>query len=123
MFDINIRSIYAFLPFGREGLAKFCGLMNLPPPVLAPSYQKGRVKFAVESLKLAGESMKSAAQRMIDIIMEKHPEKIDIQNDGTMLANVAISIDGTWQKRGHASKHGVIFVIPVETGEVLDYSV
>ena len=123
MFDVNIRSIYASLPFGREGLAKFCGVMDLPPPVLTPSYQKGREKLAVESSKLAEESMKSAAQRLIDIIMEKHPDKIDIQNDGTVLANVAVSIDGTWQRRGHASKHGVIFLISVETGEVLDYSV
>ena len=123
MFDVNIRSIYASLPFGQEGLAKFCGVMDLPPPVLTPSYQKGREKLAVESSKLAEESMKSAAQRLIDIIMEKHPDKIDIQNDVTALANIAVSIDGTCQRRGHASKHGVIFLISVETGEVLDYSV
>ena len=40
-----------------------------------------------------------------------------------VLANIAVSKDGTWQKRDHASKHGIIFVISVETGEVLDYSV
>ena len=33
-FDVNIRSTYASLPFGREGLAKFCSVMDLPPPVL-----------------------------------------------------------------------------------------
>ena len=47
--------------------------------------------------------------------MEKNPEDIDIQVDGTML--------GTWQKRGHSSKHGVVFLISVETGEVLDFCV
>ena len=39
-FDINIRLTYASLPFGREGLAKFCGIMDLPAPVLNPSYTK-----------------------------------------------------------------------------------
>ena len=33
------------------------------------------------------------------------------------------AVDGTWQKRGHTSKIGVVFVICVQTGEVLDYSV
>ena len=43
--------------------------------------------------------------------------------DRIVLTNVAVSIHGMWQKRGHASKHGVVFVISVQTGEVLDCSV
>ena len=31
--------------------------------------------------------------------------------------------DSTWQKWGHSSKIGVVFVISVRTGEVLDYIV
>ena len=34
-----------------------------------------------------------------------------------------MTVDSTWQKRGHASKIGVIFVISVDTGEILDYVV
>ena len=34
-----------------------------------------------------------------------------------------MTVDGTWQRRGHNSKNGVVFVISMETGEVLDYSV
>lgn len=36
---------------------------------------------------------------------------------------MAVTVDGTWQRRGHASKIGVVFVISVRTGEVLDYVV
>lgn len=32
-------------------------------------------------------------------------------------------MDGTCQKRGHSSKIGVVFVISVDTSEILDYSV
>ena len=39
------------------------------------------------------------------------------------VANVAVTVDGTGQKRGHSSKIGVVFVISVDTGEILDYSV
>ncbi|XP_065051289.1 uncharacterized protein LOC135680963 [Rhopilema esculentum] len=34
---------------------------------------------------------------------------------------VAVTVDGTWQKRGHSSRVGVVFVISVRTGQVLDY--
>ena len=45
------------------------------------------------------------------------------EEDGFKIAKVAISVDGTWQKRGHSSKIGVVFVISIRTGEVLDYEV
>ena len=40
-----------------------------------------------------------------------------------MIANVSVTVDGTWQKRGYSSKIGVVFVISVEMGEILDYEV
>ncbi|CAH3044759.1 unnamed protein product, partial [Pocillopora meandrina] len=43
--------------------------------------------------------------------------------NGTEVAKVAVTVDGTWQKRGHSSKIGVVFVISVATGEILDYEV
>jgi hypothetical protein len=38
-------------------------------------------------------------------------------------ADIAVSFDGTWAKRGFTSLTGVVFVISVDTGEVLDYHV
>ena len=72
-----------------------------------------------ESKKLSQESMKDATQRLIDVTCEKYPENIEVREDGSMIANVKVSIDGTWQKRGHSSKHGVIFIVAVDTGELL----
>ena len=51
----------------------------------------------------------------------KHPNSIEDEN-GTELAKVAVSVDGTWQKRGHSSKIGVVFVISVATGEILEFA-
>ena len=45
-----------------------------------------------------------------------------IVEDGT-IADILISCDGTWQKRGYTSLYGVAFVIGFETGKVLDYHV
>ena len=40
-----------------------------------------------------------------------------------MIAKVSVTVDGTWQKRGHSFKIGIVFVISVRPGEVLDYIV
>ena len=39
------------------------------------------------------------------------------------VSDIAVSFDGTWAKRGHMSLFGIVFVISVATGEVLDYHV
>ena len=40
-----------------------------------------------------------------------------------MIASVAVTVDGTWQRRGHCLKYGILFVISVLSGEVLDFEV
>ena len=44
-------------------------------------------------------------------------------NTSEMLGKVAVTVDGTWQRRGHVSKNGVVFVLSVLTGKVLDFEV
>ncbi len=53
---------------------------------------------------------------------DQHPDDIEMDG-GEMIANVSVTVDGTWQKRGYSSKIGVVFVISVEMGEILDYEV
>ena len=50
-------------------------------------------------------------------------EKVEVTANGNIIADVAVTVDGTWQKRGHSSKIGVVFLISVKTGEILDYIV
>ena len=44
-------------------------------------------------------------------------------NSDDLICNIAVSCDGTWQKRGYSSLNGVVSVIKVETGKVIDYRV
>ena len=60
--------------------------------------------------------MNDAAKRLIQI---EHGS----ENITGLIGNTAVTVDGTWQRRGHASKHGIVFVISVITGEVLDYQI
>ena len=56
------------------------------------------------------ESMKYAAQ--------------NLSHNNLLPTEVAVSIDGTWQKRyGHNSLLGATFVISIQNGCVLDYSI
>ena len=66
---------------------------------------------------VADSVTQEAAKRLIQ---QAYPDE---ENFDEKIANIKVSVDGTWQKRGHCSKLGVVFVIFVETGEALDFEV
>ena len=66
--------------------------------------------------------MRSCRKTEKKLTATETPEKVKVTADGN-IADVAVTVDGTWQKRGHSSKIGVVFVISVRTGEILDYVV
>ena len=76
------------------------------------------VSFYLYTLQACQKQMAGAAQRAKKKAMKKDPSLTD--ND---VVDVAESYDGTWQKRGHTSNHGIGAVISVQTGEVLDREV
>ena len=67
--------------------------------------------------------MEEACERLKQKVAEEEPDNIMIDKDGNRIAKVAVSVDGRWQKWGHSSKIGVVFVMSVLTGEVLDFEV
>ena len=117
--EVNRRSVLASQPMGHAGLSKFCATINLSPPVTQRAYNQHLVEIEKNSTKHAEELMREAADRLREKVHRERPD--DIDSNG--VAEVAVTVDGTWQKRGHSSKIGVIFVISVDTGEILDYCV
>ena len=120
--EVNRRSIISSYNWGRAGLSRFCAGMNLPPPVSKRAYNEHLKQILKASEENAKEFMQEAAKQLIDLVETKSPACIEIVDD-ERVANVAVTIDGTWQKRGHSSKIGVVFVISVLTGLILDYEV
>ena len=96
--------------------------MNLSPPVTKKSFNNHVIQIEKAAVEHARIQMQDAARRLFDVTKRKHPKNIEDEN-GTEVAKVAVSVDGTWQKRGHSSKIGVVFIISVATGEILDYEV
>ena len=118
-FDINRCAMYHSLETGGgyEGLAAFCSIMNLPC-LSEPAYYK-QVDTILEALEAeANNEMRQAGQRVRDHVLKENG-----QLDSDAIVDAAVSFDGTWSKRGFTSLTGVVFVISVDTGEVLDYHV
>ena len=73
--------------------------------------------------EIAEQTMKEAADRLVDIVKSETPDVIENLPDGNIVTNVSVTVDCTWQQRGHGSNIGVIFLISVWTCEILDYIV
>ena len=76
---------------------------------------------AYTAAKEAEIRMKEAALRIRKLVLDKNQQACSSDPDGSI--PVAVSIDGTWHKRGYSSKYGVVVAILVETVEVIDYEV
>lgn len=108
--EINRRSVFAFktLGLGHSALKQFCALMDLPPPVSAPSFGASVDQMELASQSVAQESMMRAAAE---------------EEEKTGNNKVTVSGDGTWHKRGFTSVHGVVSLIGLLTGKVIDFIV
>ena len=96
-FKINYRAIIAVREIGKgfTGLSKFCGFMNLPPPMNVKPFNDMQEKIASTYTYVADGSMKNAAN---EFICEQGQGNENIADN---IADITVSNDGSWQKRGH----------------------
>ncbi|GFU67161.1 uncharacterized protein TNCV_3770931 [Trichonephila clavipes] len=106
---INSRFLYAMRSIGKgaEAGRMFCGVMNLPQP---PTRFSPYGKRILNAAKLVYEdSIQNAAKEAI------------CENEGNK--NIAVAVDGTWQKRGYTSLNGAVTVTSIDTGKVIDVDI
>ena len=104
---------------GLSTLRCLCVEMNFPPPVNEHPYNNYLKHIEKISLKNAEESMLAAGIRLRKEILGP-----DVDDDGDTILDVPISVDGSWQKRyGFNSLLGMVFLISIDTGAVLDFVV
>ena len=104
IYNINIRFAYAMRCIGKGTMSAstLCAVMDLPPP---PKFER-YCKVLLDGLKEVAEgSMLNAAR------------EAKIMEAGSDVTGV---FDGSWQKRGHSSLHGVVTVTSFISGKVLD---
>ena len=95
---------------GHSGLETFVSLMDMPKPMTARNYDKIVDKLTVAVKEVAEGTMRDACNELRELQNSPFDEKID----------VAVSCDGTWQRRGYSSNNGVVSVISVKSGKILD---
>ena len=114
-FQCNRRSVLAAraIGCGHAGLQKFCGLMNLPPPVQLSAFQRHQRALCKAAKSVACTSMNKAAEE-VRVANTRRDRPVNV---------TAVTFDGTWMKRGFSSLHGVFTAIDWELGKVLDVHV
>ena len=86
------------MSLGYAGLETFCSIMDLPKPIPRFAHQTSLVNVEKAAKSLATTCMKNAAERLIELVKREEPYNIDERDDGTEIAMVAITVNGTWQR-------------------------
>ena len=112
-FQVNVQSVLAFREIGKgyASIKKFSTLMNMPPAISKLTYNRINELLHLNYTQVANFSSKTAAKETYNLCKVRDEDEI---------SNCQVSVDGTWQKRGHASINGVVTVISRENGKCLD---
>ena len=115
-YDVNRRAVHFVLEsgIGFSGLETFCATFN-QPCMAETSYNKQLDIIAEMAEEEADHELKEAGFRLRNLLRSENSQVTD-----DSVEDIAVSFDGTWAKRGHTSLYGVVFVLSVDTGEVLD---
>ena len=111
-FEINYQVAIGFREIGRglNAMQTFCQCANLASPMSRSSFDKMNERLLDAYELAANESMLKECGKI------KGETDIDSVNDTT------VTIDGTWQKRGHSSLNGVVTATSLN-GRVVDFHV
>ena len=82
--------------------------MDLPGPMAKRTFERHS--------KQIRDAAVSEGKESVSVAVEEIRQLNDCEGDE--LADIAITIDGTWMKRGHSC-----FAFPWQTGKVIDYAV
>lgn len=111
-FEVNRRivSVTRLLGIGINGLNLFCGLMDLLSKFNNVTYSGCFENFWKAADSVYKFSVKKAVSEEQDLTLEAEKSK----------TNLTVSGDGTWKKRGHTSRFGVITLVGKYSKKIVD---
>ena len=114
VWDVNRRAVFGMRWIGRGhgAMLKLGAASNMPVPMTFSAYQ-GHAKALHKSAKVVAEHSMSAAATQV----------LDNAPGDVVIADTAVTYDGTWMCRGYASLYGVFVAMAWGTGKVLDVEV
>lgn len=119
-FEVNVRSTFAFMGVGcgYSAVRDWSTVMNTPSHPSKLAFQNAKQKIISGSR----ESFEEISKASVEKIREKYAE-IGVLPDKDNVLDIAVSYDGSWQRRGHSSHNGLGVVIDLLTGLPIDFEV
>ena len=116
---INLQSVMAFreIGCGFAAMQTFSNIMNMESPMSVTTYNNINLKLHSAYSSAALKSTTEAADETRKKVLND-----EAYNDNA-IADCQVSIDGTWQRRGHLSLNGVVVAVSKENGKVVDTAV
>ena len=114
-YDVNIRTVLSFREIGKghKAIETFCRYMNMPPPMIVTTYHETVSNMHSVYLEQAESSMLASADEIRQELSDEYTDEF--------IADVDVSVDGTWQKRGYSSLNGAVTVISLLSGKCLAF--
>ncbi|XP_076470600.1 uncharacterized protein LOC143300657 [Babylonia areolata] len=92
-------------------------MMGMPTPMSEPMWYFYKQKLHLGAKRAADKHLQDAANQVRRTYADMNTGLPDSQG----ILNVSVSIDGSWQKRGHSSHNGLVTVIDIITGLITDF--
>ena len=120
--DLNRRVVYgAFeMGLGREGIAKLCEVLDMPFSISIDTWYRHEDALLEAHTDVVREELAKNRAEARKLAFLEMGEK---DNNENAIAEVPVSFDGTWSRRGYSANHCVSFVISAASGKVLDFEV
>ena len=87
----------------------FCGMLNLPKPMINNNFDLISNTFSVAAKEVAEKSMLDAAN--------------ELRHGDDSIVDISVSVDGTWQRRGSVSLNGTVAAISMYNGKIINVEV
>ena len=114
MHQVNRKAVLGMRVIGRgfKGLCTLSSILDLPPPMSKTTFHKHQRVVSSAVCDVGKASMAKAAAAVLEERQaEDHP------------ADIAVSTDGTWMRRGYSSLYGVQTVLAWDTHQVVDVAI
>uniref|UniRef100_A0A2C9L576 Mutator-like transposase domain-containing protein n=1 Tax=Biomphalaria glabrata TaxID=6526 RepID=A0A2C9L576_BIOGL len=114
-YEINRRLVASFLNIGLgyAGMESFCEALGIDS--MTSKTYSAHLKFIENKNKTFIEDIRAKAVEKVRSFYGATSKEDTI--------DITVSFDGSWQKRGHTSKHGLGVVIETTTGLAVDFHV
>ena len=111
---VNTRAVIAFREIGKgyAAIDSFALCMNMPPPMTKNNFNVINKLLHMVYVEAADDCTSNAAKETRDILSN--------DDSADAVIDCQVSLDGTWQKRGHASINGAVTLMSRENGKCID---